>query len=40
MELTPEEISSMEEPYLPHETVGAIDSNPPQGVVLLDAEEN
>ena len=40
LELTPEEISSMEEPYLPHETVGPIDSNPPQGVVLLDAEEN
>lgn len=30
----------MEEPYLPHETVGVIDSNPPQGVVLLDAKEN
>ena len=30
----------MEEPYLPHETVGAIDSSPPQGVVLLDAKEN
>ena len=40
LELTPEEIASMEEPYLPHETVGAIDSNPPEGVVLLDAEEN
>ena len=40
LELTPEKISSMEEPYLPHETVGAIDSNPPRGVVLLDAKEN
>ena len=30
----------MEEPYLPHETVGPIDSNPPQGVVLPGAEEN
>ena len=40
LELTPEEIAFMEEPYLPHETVGAIDSNPPQGVVLLDAKEN
>ena len=40
LELTPEDISSMEEPYLPHETVGPIDSNPPQGVVLLDAEEH
>ncbi|WP_258326811.1 aldo/keto reductase [Bifidobacterium asteroides] len=40
LELTSDEIASMEEPYLPHETVGAIDSNPPQGVVLLDAEEN
>ena len=40
LELTPEEISSMEEPYLPHETVGPIGSNTPQGVVLLDAEEH
>ena len=30
----------MEELYLPHETVGPIDSNPPQGVVLPGAEEN
>lgn len=30
----------MEEPYLPYETVGAIDSNPFQGLVLLDAEKN
>lgn len=30
----------MKEPYLPYETVGAIDSNLPLGVVLLDAEEN
>ena len=40
LELTPEAISSMEEPYLPHETVGPIGSNTPQGVVLLDAEEH
>ena len=40
LKLTPEEITSMEEPYLPHATVGAIDSNPFQGMVLLDAEEN
>ena len=35
-----EKIFSMEELYLPHETVGSIDTNPPQGVALLDAEEN
>lgn len=40
LELAPDEIASMEEPHLPHETVGAIDSNPPEGVVLLNAEEN
>ena len=40
LELTPEEISSMEEPYLPHETVGPIDSNPPQAVLPLKSEEN
>ncbi|WLT10512.1 hypothetical protein [Bifidobacterium asteroides] len=40
LELTPEEGFSKEEPYLPHETVGAIDSNPPQAVVPLKSEEN
>lgn len=34
--LTPEDIAYLEEPYLPHRIVGAIDHNPPQGVTLLD----
>ena len=33
--LNSEEIAFLEEPYLPHRIVGAIDRNPPQGVVLL-----
>ncbi|WP_289097973.1 aldo/keto reductase [uncultured Bifidobacterium sp.] len=36
--LTPEEIAYLEEPYTPHRVVGAIDHNPPQGTVLLDAK--
>lgn len=36
LHLTEEEISYMEEPYVPHKIVGAIDHNPPQGVMLLD----
>ncbi len=36
LHLTKEEISYLEEPYLPHKIVGAIDHNPPQGVMLLD----
>lgn len=36
LKLTPEEISYPEEPYLPHKIIGAIDHNPPQGVMLLD----
>lgn len=34
--LTEEELSYLEEPYRPHPIVGAIDHNPPQGVMLLD----
>lgn len=34
--LTEEEIAYLEEPYLPHKIIGAIDHNPPQGVMLLD----
>ncbi|MGN1023828.1 MAG: aldo/keto reductase [Lachnospiraceae bacterium] len=34
--LTKEEIAYLEAPYVPHPIVGAIDHNPPQGVVLLD----
>ena len=36
LHLTEEEINYMEEPYVPHKIVGAIDHNPPQGVMLLD----
>ena len=34
--LSPEDIAYLEEPYVPHRIVGAIDHNPPQGVLLLD----
>ena len=37
--LTDEDIAYMEEPYLPHRIVGAIDRNPPQGVMLLDEKK-
>ena len=37
--LTDEEVACLEEPYLPHRIVGAIDRNPPQGVVLLDEKK-
>ena len=37
--LNSEEIAFLEEPYLPHRIVGAIDRNPPQGVVLLDEKK-
>ena len=30
----------MGERYLPHETAGAIDSNPPQAMVPLEADED
>lgn len=36
LQLTSDEIAYLEEPYLPHKIVGAIDHNPPQGVMLLD----
>lgn len=39
MTLTDEEVACLEEPYLPHRIVGAIDRNPPQGVVLLDEKK-
>ena len=39
IELTAEDISYIEEPYLPHRIVGAIDKNPPQGVMLLDEKK-
>ncbi|MEE1114931.1 MAG: aldo/keto reductase [Eubacterium sp.] len=36
VKLTDDEIHYLEEPYLPHKIVGAINANPPQGVILLD----
>lgn len=37
--LTEEDISYLEELYVPHPIVGAIDKNPPQGVMLLDEKK-
>ena len=37
--LTDEDIACLEKPYLPHRIVGAIDRNPPQGVMLLDEKK-
>lgn len=37
--LTPEEVTYLEEMYVPHPIIGAIDKNPPQGVVLLDEKK-
>ena len=39
VKLTGEDVKYLEEPYLPHRIVGAIDSNPPQGVMLLDEKK-
>ena len=39
LRLTKEELSYLEEPYLPHRVVGAIDANPPKGVMLLDEKK-
>lgn len=39
VKLTAEDIACLEEPYLPHRIVGAIDRNPPQGVLLLDEKK-
>lgn len=39
VKLTPEDLAYLEEPYLPHRIVGAIDHNPPQGVMLLDEKK-
>ncbi len=36
VKLTDEDIAYLEEPYLPHWIVGAIDRNPADGVMLLD----
>ncbi len=37
--LTAEDITYLEEPYVPHPIVGAIDKNPPQGTMLLDEKK-
>ena len=39
VKLTEEDIAFLEEPYMPHRIVGAIDSNPPQGTKLLDEKK-
>lgn len=39
IKLTAEDVAYLEEPYLPHRIVGAIDCNPPQGVMLLDEKK-
>lgn len=39
LKLTHEDIAYLEEPYVPHPIVGAFDSNPKQGVMLLDEKK-
>lgn len=39
VKLTPEDLAYLEECYLPHRIVGAIDHNPADGVVLLDEKK-
>lgn len=39
VKLTAEDISYLEEPYIPHRIVGAIDHNPAYGVMLLDEKK-
>lgn len=34
LRLTAQDIAYLEEPYMPHRIVGAIDRSPPQGVML------
>lgn len=36
LHLTQEEIDYLEEPYVPHPVVGALDQNPSEGTVLID----
>lgn len=37
--LTKEDIAYLEELYLPHKIIGAIDQNPPEGTILLDEDK-
>ncbi|MGN1016699.1 MAG: aldo/keto reductase [Faecousia sp.] len=39
VKLTAEDIAYLEEPYLPHRIVGAVDRNPAEGVVLVDEKK-
>ena len=39
VKLTGEDIEFLEEPYIPHRIVGAINANPPEGVKLLDVKK-
>ena len=39
IKLTAEDAAFLEEPYVPHPIVGAIDKNPEQGVILLDEKK-
>lgn len=39
VKLTEEDIAYLEELYVPHPIVGAIDKNPAQGVILLDEKK-
>ena len=39
VKLSDKDIAYLEEPYVPHPIVGAINQNPPQGVMLLDEKK-
>ena len=39
VKLTDEDVAYLEEPYIPHRIVGAIDHNPTDGVMLLDEKK-
>lgn len=39
VQLTKEDVAYLEEPYIPHRIVGAIDHNPAEGVMLLDEKK-
>lgn len=39
VKLTPEDVAYLEEPYVPHRIVGAVDHNPADGVILLDEKK-
>ena len=39
VKLSEEDIAYLEEPYVPHRIVGAIDHNPEEGVKLLDVKK-